>query len=330
LKQVKCPNCGANFEVIETTSFTTCPYCGYTFNLQTLQEWVHYFFPVYINQNSAWLKLRSFILRRYGVPHDFYESSNITNIVLHYIPLHVFHVEAEATCQYKGNTATYHKVLDLAVPAHNGFWFDSTLRSHKFSVRGRMFFKPSILERGKYYPPSISSESAKNLSQSIVNSLVLREASESCKGYSQISKVETNYIGLVHYPIWEFYYEYKNESYKGLIDGTNGRVMFVEYPLSREAKTFLVMSSVAIIVTSSLVGTLIGSVLVGSAALGLVLGFIGSLASSAPLLSTAISLKERGSEEISKKDSMLSTEELASLVEKFIGLRANVPITFDL
>ncbi|NHV07156.1 MAG: zinc ribbon domain-containing protein [Thaumarchaeota archaeon] len=330
MKQVKCPNCGASFEVIETASFTTCPYCGYTFNLQTLQEWVHYFFPVYFNQNSAWLKLKSFILRRYGVPHDFYESSNITNITLHYIPLHVFHTEAEATCQSGKGTATYHKVLDLAIPAYNGFWFDSLLRSHKFSVRGRIFFKPSVLERGKYYPPSISSESAKILSQSIVNSLVLREANESCKGYSRISKVDVNYVGLVHYPIWEFYYNYKNESYKGLIDGTNGRVMFVEYPLSREAKTFLLVSSVAIVAASSLGGMMIGSILVSNAILGIILGFIGSLVSSAPLLLTALSLKERGSEEISKKDSLLSTEEVASLIEKFAGFKTNIPVTFDI
>ncbi|MBO3768715.1 MAG: zinc ribbon domain-containing protein [Thermoproteota archaeon] len=330
MKQVKCPNCGATFDVIETASFSTCPYCGYTFNIQTLQEWTHYFFPVYFNQNSAWLKLRSFILRRYGVPHDFYESSNINNITLHYVPLHIFHAEAEATCQHKKSSATYHKVLDLTVPAYSGFWFDSILRSHKFSVRGKTFFKPSILEKGKYYPPSISSESAKNLSQSIITSLVLREANESCRGYSQVSKVDVNYIGLVHYPIWEFYYSYKNESFKGLIDGTNGRVMFVEYPLSREAKTFLLVSSVAIVTASSLGGMLIGLVLVGNAILGFCLGLVGSLASSAPLLLTAFSLKERGSEEISKKDSLLSAVEWASLVEKFIGFRTNVPITFDL
>lgn len=329
MKQTKCPNCGASFEVIETTSFTTCPYCGYTFNLQTLQEWVHYFFPVYFNQNSAWLKLRSFILRRYGVPHDFYESSNITSMALHYIPLHVFHAEAEATCQSKKGTATYHKVLDLAIPAYSGFWFDSFLRSHKFSIRGRIFFKPSILEKGRYYPPRISSESAKNLIQSIVSSSVLREANESCKGYSQVSKVEINYIGLVHYPIWEFHYNYKNESYRGIIDGTNGRVIFVEYPLSREAKTFLLVSSTTLTVASSLGGLIIGSALVNSAILGLIFGFVGSLASSVPLLLTALSLKERGSEEVSKKDSLLSTVEVANLVEKFIRFESSVPITFD-
>lgn len=325
MEQTKCPNCGANFKVLENISFTTCPYCGYTFNLKTFQEWIHYFFPIYVNYNSAWIKLRNFISRRYGIPYDFNESSYIKSVMLHYVPLHIFHIEAEATCQSNIGKATYHKVLDIAIPAYNGFWFDSILASHKFSIRGKTFFKPSLLEKGKYYPPNIQNETAKNLAQNIVSSLIMKEASESCKGYSQISKMDVKYIGLIHYPIWEIYYNYHNEIYKNLIDGTNGKVMFVEYPLSREARSFLLGSSLFLILFCSLGGLIIGSLIISSI-LGLILGFISSIIIFSPLLSTAFSLKLRGSEEISIKDSIFSSEEITSLLKGASIFKTRIPI----
>jgi len=329
MEQAKCPNCGADFKVLKNILFTTCSYCGYTFNLKTLQEWVHYFFPIYINYNSAWIKLRSFISRRYGVPYDFNESSYIKNVMLHYIPLHVFHVEAEATCQSDIGKAVYHKILDIAIPAYSGFWFDSILNSHKFSIRGKIFFKPALLEKGKYYPPNIQSDYAKNLAQNIASSLIMKEANESCKGYSQISKMDVKYIGLIHYPIWEIYYNYHNEIYKNLIDGTNGKVMFVEYPLSREARSFLLFSSLFLILFCSLGGLIIGSLIISSI-LGLILGLISSIIVSSPLLSTAFSLKIRGYEEISKKDSILSSEEIINLFKELSIFKTRTPIVFDI
>lgn len=329
-KEIKCPHCGANFEILEDVSFTSCPYCGYTFNVQTMQEWEHFFFPVYVTHDLAWTKLRSFILRRYGVPHDFNEEANLTNVALHYVPLHVFHAEAEAECKSSKGTAVYHKVFDLIIPAFNGLWFDSILRNHKFSVRGRIFFKPSILKRGKYYPPTLGSQEAKSIVQNIASSSVLNEARESCKGNYNLSKVEINYVGLVHYPIWELHYNYKNESYKSLIDSTNSRVMYVEYPLSREARIFLLSASAFLVFSCSLGGLIVGSILFSSLSIfGILLGFVGSLFASFPLLSTALSLKERSSEEISREEKSSLKINVLELIEKFYGTR-RVPVGFDL
>ncbi|HIH44270.1 MAG TPA: hypothetical protein HA257_04075 [Candidatus Methanoperedenaceae archaeon] len=316
MKKVKCSQCGGEHEVLETVSFTTCPYCGYTFDLKTMQEWTHYFFPAYVNHGSAWTKLRSFILRRYGVPHDFSQTSNITSMMLHYVPLHVFHAEAEATCKGSRGTATYHKVFDIALPAYTGLWFDSHLGSHKFSVRGRVFFKPSVLEKGKYYTPSLTSESAKNTAMNLAGSLIMKEANESCRGASTISRNDTEYIGMVHYPVWEFTYTYSNDTYRGLVDAANSRVMFVEYPLSRTARVFLLNASVALLAVGAIGGLFAGSA-AGSGGAGLVLGIIGSAIAAIPLVSNALSMKARGSEELTKKDTIPGGDTALNLMKSF-------------
>ncbi|MDL5502595.1 MAG: hypothetical protein QSU88_05200, partial [Candidatus Methanoperedens sp.] len=52
---------------------------------------------------------------------------------------------------------------------------------------------------------------------------------------------------LVHIPLYIFHYNYKNNAYTAIVDGSSGKIMASEYPSKQEMPYFLVGGGAAII-----------------------------------------------------------------------------------
>ena len=304
-KGFECPNCSASFPAPDTVSILTCPYCGYTFEASSRREWSHFFFPILLDSGSAWRKGYQFIARRYGVPNDF-NTSSLASSSLHNVPFHIFHCEAKAECRYSRGfifrdekIAEYAEAMDICVPAAlTGGWIDRLLQSHTFSVKNRIYFKPEIMRIGKFYNPTLSySESLKYASERI-SKAVMDEAERSCGGDKRVTDVKVKYYGLIHYPFWELKYSYRGKYFNMLIDASSGRVIYVEYPLSKAARTLMLTASTIIITSTTIISGIIGLAL-GKLAIGLLSGLASSIIASSPILINTLKLKTRGYEEIS-------------------------------
>ncbi len=177
--------------------------------------------------------------------------------------------------------------------AYTGAWLDDFTRNLSFSVRGRSFFDPRQAQRSRFYMPTLSYEEAYNAVYQFIAGQAMAEANKSCSGTKGVEKVEANYLGLVHYPFWLMEYAYRGKPYRVFLDASGGRVLFVEYPLSRRSRTIMLTTSMAIIAIGLLSGILATAMF---SALGLVGGLVSSIIVSLPMLAKAFSIKDKGSE----------------------------------
>ncbi|MGQ9478687.1 MAG: hypothetical protein ACUVQ0_01530 [Thermoproteota archaeon] len=300
LRNVTCLNCNATIAIPQEASIVVCPYCGHTFEVYTGKKWEYYMFPAYIDSSSAWRRVMQFILRRYGVPSDFNAEANMRSAELYNVPYHVFSCRAYSSCSYGGRYASYIETRSVSISAaRTGTWLDSFTRELSFSVRGRGFFDPRQAQRSRFYMPTMSFQEAYDIAHSLIISQAAYEARRSCSGFREVDKVEVNYLGLVHYPLWLMEYTYRNSFYRILMDASGGRILFVEYPLSSRSRRVLLAGSLGLLAMGILSGLLAAAVL---SPLGLIGGLASSVIVASPLLAKALSIKVKGSEVISQRE----------------------------
>jgi len=327
LRTIVCLNCNAAITVPQSASIIVCPYCGHTFEASTGKKWEYYMFPSYVDSPSAWRKAMQFILRRYGVPDDFNAEANLRSAELYNVPYHVFSCKAYSSCSYGGRYASYLETRNMPVlAAYTGTWLDDFARSLSFSVRGRSFFNPSQAQRSRFYMPTMSYGEAYNIAHRFIEGQAMAEASRSCSGSKGVEKIEVNYLGLVHYPFWLMEYVYKNRSFRVLLDASGGRVLFVEYPISRRSRTIMLTASLLIITVGLLSGILLATM---RSPLSLIGGLASSIIVSSPMLAKAFSLKDKGSESPAQKNWSRDAWRVASpLIGLPVPLRLSVADLF--
>ncbi|RLE52305.1 MAG: hypothetical protein DRJ26_04875 [Candidatus Methanomethylicota archaeon] len=314
---MKCPHCGAEFDVPEGTTAAVCPYCGTTINMATKEiEAEHYIFPVIYNLDKAYKKLKAIISRQFGVPVDFSDSATLVHRQLHYIPLYVYHVEGKAICK----DSEVLEVDYVAVPALKLAPVPIP-ENYRFPVRGRQYFKPAILEMGKYYSPALSREALEKFAKSKIYYRLLSEARLSCPGAP--IEIKCKYEGLVHYPIWELIYTYQNEKFKGVVDAVCGEVFFAEYPMSTLHRTISLGLAVGVVAGGLLVGLAIGFLL-KSALTSAVGGLIAGIAGAFPPLTKSTFKKQEYKPTTHGR--IIKGEELMSILNKGFRLTRFIPM----
>ena len=272
---MKCPHCGAEFKVPSEVKIATCPYCGTTLNIETNEiETEHYIFPVIYDDNRAYGKLKAIISRQFGVPSDLTENSNLKNRQLHYIPLYIYYVEGRALV--KSGEAI--EVDTVAIPALRIIPLPIP-SNYKFPVRGRVYFKPSIIKMGKYYSPQLTHDKLENIVKMKIYYRLLGEV-KLTHSNSPID-IECKYEGLVHYPIWDFTYEYRRRNYRGIVDAVCGEVLYAEYPMSTIHRTLLFTIAAGLIGSGFAIGMVIGLIL-KSTLTGIIGGVIAGISGAIP------------------------------------------------
>ena len=272
-KQMRCPYCGASFEVPETVSIAVCPYCGTTIwqaTGETFKE--HYFYEIRVEYNRAFDNVRRIAQRQFAAPEDIADESSPTAGFMHFIPLYLYHVRVRAECPGKpeaGLEEEYRALLATRkVP-------DGFPDNYKFPTRGRRFFEPSTLERGRYYQPEIDPKALLSAASERARRRAYREALNHCDSPSL--KDETKWIGIVHYPIWEVRYSYRGNEYRALVDASEGNVLYLEYPIGAKERGILLSLALGAIAAGLILGGAVGAALDHATA-----GAAGGILSSLP------------------------------------------------
>jgi len=274
-----CSNCGGSFDVPETVSVVTCPYCGLTVNIKVGKlDFEHYFYPAIYDAQTAYGRLKSILSRQFGVPKGFSDQINLMGRVLHYIPLYLFYVEGRS----KGGPEVL-EVEYVALPALKMLPVPIP-QGYSFPVRGKIYFKPQIVKDAKFYSPTVSIDDLEKIARARIYNRFSRELD--LVGRRLEAKIESRCEGLVHYPIWEFKYSYLNYQFNGFVDAVNGEVLYGQYLFSTMHRTISMSLGVGLIFAGAVIGLISGLVL--SAPL---IGLIGGVP---PAFAGAISLFMKG------------------------------------
>ena len=279
-KTVKCPYCGAEIEIVQGVPIISCPYCGTSVKVETGERFKeHYLFRVNYDYNSAYEKLMSLVSREVGSPKDLVVNSAPSGGTLHFIPLYVFHIDLRAV---RGGRKVSEEVGNISVLASDRVSVPIP-KGYRFPVRGRLYFSPRVVKRGRYLSPSISPEGALMIAEIPFREKVTCEAilETGSKAIEVVSNSE--FTGLAHYPFWEVKYSYGNKEYTGYVDACDGTVVYAEYPKTLEVR--VITSTLALLLSSALTGLLI--TLTGSET-PLLEGLVGGLLASLPALAIVL------------------------------------------
>ncbi len=273
MKTLQCPYCGARFEVPETVAIAVCPYCGTTVWQATGEIFKeHYMFELSIEYNKAFDIVRKIAQRQFAAPEDIAKTIQPAAGRIHFIPLYLYQVKVRAECPNNpeaGLEEEYRVSLAMKNPPRG------VPRSYPFPVRGRRFFEPATIERGKYHQPDIDPKELLEEVSSRARTRALREAYNSCSNPRIID--ETKWLGIVHFPVWDIEYSYKGKKYKALLDAAEGSVIYLEYPIGVKERGVLLSAGIGGIIASALLG--LG---VGIAGHHIVAGSVGGFIASLP------------------------------------------------
>ncbi|MEM2137302.1 MAG: hypothetical protein QXI93_05035 [Candidatus Methanomethylicia archaeon] len=271
-----CSNCGASFNIPEGITIVTCPYCGMTINISIGKLDVeHYFYPTIYDTQRAYNRLKSILSRQFGVPRDFSDQLNLISRVLHYIPLYVFYVEGKTSSgsvevlEYDYVALPSLKMPPVPIP-----------EDYRFPVRGKVYFKPQIIKDAHFYSPTISRDELEKIARAKVYARFSRELDLAGRGLE--ANINSRCEGLVHYPIWEFKYNYLNFSFNGFVDAVNGEVLYCQYLVSTMHRTFSLSLAIGIVGLGVALGFSIG-LLLSAPFIGLFGGLSSSLFGAIPL-----------------------------------------------
>lgn len=234
---VQCPYCGARYEAPPGRKFYVCPYCGTVVSEGRTYERVYIFKPS-VDKTAAFRTALNF--RPVGAPEDL-PTASPTGAELHFLPLYLYHITFEPLPELE----TYAAALALSKPPFR------LPKGYVFPARWRTPFKPSLERAGVFHQPDLEPEEAFRS---------LDEVVDEAKTYASVFKtrVEINWSfeGIVYYPFWLLTYQYGGRSYSALVDGAEGSLLYLEYPLSKRGRAGGLALGLAAAFGSAAVGAL--------------------------------------------------------------------------
>jgi len=319
--KVKCPVCYAEFNVPDTVTTVTCPYCGATFIIKRDKVMAykegHFYFP--LDKRDPFDLLMRFIERQYGAPADIRSFSSQIKRDLYFIPVHFFYIYGKAKVygdsKKFGNIVVNVEELDyIGIPAVNTPEA-RLLNGYPFPIRGKRFFEENIKKKGIYYDPKIDKKTAEEIAQKTLYEILNNEAKQSIDHMRNIlyENIIVDYRGLVHYPLWRIIYRYKGKEYVGYVDGATGIIIQTEHPLTTKGRIEQFGIALLLIGIGLALGVLLYTMKHELASFA---SFISGFVSAFPALTRSVSLKVQASElqEMDEKKKVLFNK----LVDIFI------------
>jgi len=252
--RAKCPYCSAKFDIPTAQVFATCPYCGTTFKVSEPTASIeHYVFTLKYDSNKAFEVARYFISIQPGVPSDASKNINYSSGRLYYVPIYVYEVVIDAPCieteevysgehfeasVLGGQEAVYKLALgsmNIPIPIP---------RDYQFPAQVREYFKPRFMKEAFYIQPTIDPYKLLREIKEPYLKKSIEEAEMACPGkYRVVDK--SSFKAIAHYPFWMIEYTYKGGKYRVIVDGSDGTVVYAEYPLDPVKKTRWLLIGVA-------------------------------------------------------------------------------------
>ncbi len=288
--KVRCPNCGATFEVKTEAEIVACPYCGFRIKLREAKDFMY---PLKIQNPRHFLM--SFIRLQSISPNDVDSKAQILNQRLYYVPFYVFFVEAEGSAHHgyinSDGAGRVEFMNYIVIPAVEGF---DELINYPLPAKGRKYFEEGEI-KGELLEKKVHVEDARKAAITIVEKSLKKEAKRYYHWRGVDVSLRTRYAeleGLVYYPVWEITYKYGFFTCRAYVDGVDGRIPYAEFPISN-VKRFV---NLALSMVLLLIGAFTGKILVSYGIIAPLGSFGTALIAAYPSLKKSLRIKGRASE----------------------------------
>jgi DNA-directed RNA polymerase subunit RPC12/RpoP len=201
--QIKCTQCAADVDVQQDETFIDCPFCGSALFLDKRKVVFHYVIANNFKPNEAEGNLKRWMAGNHTVK-DLDKKSQIAKTSFYYFPVWYFKTkDASADKIYiqPAASTSVSEIKKLPIPAGALKFYD------KKQYNDEEMVQPDVLY-------------------------------DSAKSWLQSSGVDLNTVteaALVHVPIYQFYYNFNNQSFTSLVEASSGQVYANIFPAKSEA-----------------------------------------------------------------------------------------------
>lgn len=239
IREIKCSNCGAPIEFEPGEIIATCKYCGYTLVIETEEAFVfeHSMLLNKYTPEEAEEAVRDWMSSGFLKPRDL-AKSKILEKNLVYLPFWI--ISTKVATNYKGiferisppivKEGKFEKSYNWLVIARRATGFPT--REYDVPLKGKI---PYDFRRIEGFAKILNSEitqteaitKAKQEIEEFHKFLIKQDVDRIIETRTEF-KIESSVY--LHAPIWFIKYEYKNQSFQIIMDGTTGTVIKGDIP----------------------------------------------------------------------------------------------------
>ncbi len=285
--RVRCPYCGAEYEVPEGTVYAVCPFCGTVVELATGRRPPQQYYPPRLEEQDAFAAAVSRASQLPGAPRGLAGEAAPMGSELHYVPLYVCRAEAR---EASGLCPTAAEVLERAVLAARPGVLPGLGHGYRFPSAGRTAFDPekargAVFHQAELDPGEACREAVEEAASAARGEALL----SGCSGEVEVSH---QLLGVAHYPFWLIRYTHSSapgQSFTALVDAVDATVVYVEYPIPMAGRERL--AGLAALALGASAGAAAAVAAALHTPLALLSGAAAGLAAAAPFLARAVARK---------------------------------------
>ena len=242
-QEIRCSHCGAPVEFKPGEIIATCKYCGSTTVIETGQAFNFEHSLILNNYSQEQIEnlVRDWMRSGFMKPGDLAKKSKIEEKSLVYLPFWV--VSAEATTKYKGiferisppivKEGQIQKEYNWLVLAREAAGFPA--RDYDVPLAGKIPYDFRKIEGfAKLLNSEIDRDEALELAKQQIEALhrflLQQDIDKIVEANTTINLKQMVYL---HAPIWFIKYQYKDNMYQLIIDGSEGVVLKGDIPSSK-------------------------------------------------------------------------------------------------
>lgn len=242
-QEIRCSHCGGPVGFKPGEIIATCSYCGFTTVIETGKEFKFAHSVMQNNYGAAQIEdlVRNWMTTGFMKPSDLGKKSRITEENLVYLPFWVASVKA--ITKYKGiferisppivKDGQIEKEYNWLVLAREASGFP--IREYDVPLAGKVTYDFRKIEGfAKVLNSEVSKEEALTLAKQQIEShhrfLLQQDIDRVVEISTELDVRETVYL---HAPIWFIKYEYKNNIYQLIIDGSTGNALKGDIPATK-------------------------------------------------------------------------------------------------
>ena len=242
-QEIRCSHCGAPVEFKPGEIIATCKYCGFTTVIETGQAFNFEHSLILNNYTEEQIEnlVRDWMRSGFMKPGDLAKKSKIEEKSLVYLPFWV--VSAEATTKYKGiferispaivKEGQIQKEYNWLVLAREAAGFPA--RDYDVPLAGKIPYDFRKIEGfAKLLNSEIDRDEALELAKQQIEALhrflLQQDIDKIVEANTTINLKQMVYL---HAPIWFIKYQYKDNMYQLIIDGSEGVVLKGDIPSSK-------------------------------------------------------------------------------------------------
>ncbi|MDR2204228.1 MAG: hypothetical protein LBE76_08075 [Nitrososphaerota archaeon] len=242
-KEIRCSHCNAPVEFKSGEIVTTCKYCGFTTVIQTGQAFNFDHSLILNNYNTAQMEncIHAWMSNGFMKPNDLSKKSKIIENNLVYLPFWI--VSAVVTTKYTGiferisppitKDGLIEKEYNWLILARNATVFPT--REYRVPLTGKIPYDFRKIEgSAKVLNSEIGKDEALDVAKQQIENhhrFLLQQNVDRVVDMS--TELELKQMVYLHAPLWFVKYQYKNNMYQLIIDGSTGTVLKGDIPSMR-------------------------------------------------------------------------------------------------